>query len=149
LKKLKIFIADLILCILKYELIVTIPTIILDLLLGTTGLRKFAVLLFENYDVPFWLDLIVTLLVFNAIAATLLFLIIRFVEKFVEKRDSDIKALRTIGAMSSFTITALILMIKFFGALNGVSILLSLLLSIIFGFWFLPGKNNSINKLSG
>jgi hypothetical protein len=143
-EKIKIFCRDLILSILKYELIVTIPTIILDLIIGNTGLRKFARLLLENYNVPFWFDLLVSLLFFNGLVAILLFLFIRF----IESQGSDIKGTRIIGALSSFILTLLTLIIKFFGTLNSASVFLALFLAIIYGYYFLPRKNYFVNKSS-
>lgn len=138
------FLRDLIISIFKYELIVTIPTIILDFIIGPTGLRKFAWLLLEGYDVPFWIDLLVTLLFFNAIVATLLFLFIRF----IENHGSKIKGTKIIGALSSFCLTLFTLIVKFFGALNTYSVLLALLLSIIYGYWLLPRKTFSVDESS-
>lgn len=133
-KKFTVLFLDLISVILKFQLVVTIPTIVLDLLLGTTKLRKYSRLLFEGYNIPFWIDLAVTLIVYTSLSTFILFLFIRF----IAERSGEKKNTRIIGSIISTIITFFTLIVFFFGALNGLSYIFALVLSIVFGYFFLP-----------
>ena len=100
-KKFTVLFLDLISVILKFQLVVTIPTIVLDLLLGTTKLRKYSRLLFEGYNIPFWIDLAVTLIVYTSLSTFILFLFIRF----IAERSGEKKNTRIIGSIISTIIT--------------------------------------------
>ncbi len=133
---------DYLLTLLKFEIFVTVPTIVFDILIGLTNFRKFAVLLLENYDVPFWIDISVTLIFYTAIIASILFLSIRFIEYHTE----DARVSKIISGLISPFLTFFVLLSTVFAALNFLSLYFATTLALVYGIWILPQKNIVINK---